>query len=191
MLVGQALGDVDVQYVWWDLREHKINLAARKSCCESNEPAFVAKAANVVRLNGDPPAKAIVLCVDGTPSVQALGPAQDYLKLPNRRAVTRQSHDFRRHGRTTLLAALEVATGRVIAAHSKRRRRVEFPGFMNGVAAAYPNRELHLVLDNLNTHKKNERWGKRHPNVLFHFAPLGRLGSTRSNPGFRFSRASR
>src|SRR6476661_6756184 len=68
-------------------------------------------------------------------------------------------------------AALEVATGRIIAAHSKRRRRVEFLGFMNSLVAAFPDRTLHVILDNLNTHKKNERWLKKHPKVLFHFTP--------------------
>jgi transposase len=133
-LLAKALGDVDVQYVWRFLREHNIDLAARKSWCESNDPAFAPKAADVVGLYIDPPAKAIVLCVDEKPSIQAL----------------------KRHGTTTLFAALEVATGRIIAAHSKRRRRVEFLGFMNSLVAAFPDRELHVILDNLNTHKKNE-----------------------------------
>ena len=113
----------------------------------------------------------IVLCVDEKPSIQALERAQGYLKLPNGRALTGQSHDYKRHGTTTLFAALEVATGRIIAAHSKRRRRVEFLGFMNSTVAAFPDRELHVILDNLNTHKKNERWLKKHPNVHFHFTP--------------------
>src|SRR5258708_19913910 len=69
------------------------------------------------------------------------------------------------------LRALEVATGKIIAAHSKRRRRVEFLDFMNGVIAAFPGRRLHVILDNLNTHKKNEHWLKAHPNVQFHFTP--------------------
>src|SRR5712671_1912673 len=125
-LLAKALGDVDVQYVWRFLREHNIDLAARKSWCESNDPAFVAKAADVVGLYVDPPAKALVLCVDEKPSIQALERAQGYLKLPNGRALTGQSHDYKRHGTTTLFAALEVATGKIIAAHSKRRRRVEF-----------------------------------------------------------------
>src|SRR6185369_11768581 len=86
-------------------------------------------------------------------------------------ALTGQSHDYKRHGTTTLFAALEVATGKIIAAHSKRRRRVEFLGFMNNVVAAFPDRELHVILDNLNTHKKNERWLKKHPKVHFHFIP--------------------
>ena len=88
--------------------------------------------------------------------IQALERAQGYLKLPNGRALTGQSHDYKRHGTTTLFAALEVATGRIIAAHSKRRRRVEFLGFMNRLVATFPDRELHVILDNLNTHKKNE-----------------------------------
>src|SRR5262252_7948263 len=170
-LLAQALQDVDVQYVWRFLREHKIDLVTRKSWCESNDPEFAAKAADVVGLYIDPPGKAIVLCVDEKPSVQALERAQGYLRLPNGRALTGQSHDYKRHGTTTLFAALEVATGRIIAAHSKRRRRVEFLGFMKGVVAAFPDRELHVILDNLNTHKKCDRWLKKHPKVRFHFTP--------------------
>src|SRR5213595_1440857 len=137
-LLAAALGDVDVQYVWRFLRSHKIDLAARKSWCESNDPNFTAKAADVVGLYVAPPAKAIVLCVDEKPSIQALERAQGYLKLPNGRALTGQSHDYKRHGTTTLFAALEVATGKIIATHSKRRRpkrrrRVEFLDFMNSV----------------------------------------------------------
>ena len=137
----------------------------------TNDPEFAAKAADVVGLYIDPPAKAIVLCVDEKPSIQALERAQGYLKLPNGRALTGQSHDYKRHGTTTLFAALEVASGRIVAEHSKRRRRVEFLGFMNRVVAAFPDRELHVVLDNLNTHKKCDRWLKKHPNVHFHFTP--------------------
>jgi len=172
-LLAKALDDVDVQYVWRFLREHSIDLAARKSWCESNDPQFTAKAADVVGLYVDPPAKAIVLCVDEKPSIQALERAQGYLRLPNGRALTGQSHDYKRHGTTTLFAALEVATGKIIAAHSKRRRRVEFLAFMNSLVAIYPGRELHVILDNLNTHKKNERWLKKHPKVRFHFTPTG------------------
>ena len=170
-LLAEALEDVDVQYVWRFLREHKIDLVARKSWCESNDPEFVAKAADVVGLYIAPPAKAIVLCIDEKPSIQALERAQGYLKLPNGRALTGQSHDYKRHGTTTLFAALEVATGRIIAEHSKRRRRVEFLDFMNSVVSAFPDRELHVVLDNLNTHKKCDRWLKKHPKVHFHYTP--------------------
>ena len=95
-LLAGALGDVDVQYVWRFLRSHKIDLAARKSWCESTDPNFTAKAADVVGLYIAPPAKAIVLCVDEKPSIQALERAQGYLKLPNGRALTGQSHDYKR-----------------------------------------------------------------------------------------------
>jgi transposase len=137
-LLAESLGDVDVQYVWRFLRRHQIDLQARKSWCESNDPAFASKAADVVGLYIAPPEKAIVLCVDEKPSIQALERAQGYLKLPNGRALTGQSHDYKRHGTTTLFAALEVATGKVVATHSKRRRRVEFLGFMNEVVTAFP-----------------------------------------------------
>ncbi len=170
-LLAAALGDVDVQYVWRFLRCHKIDLVARKSWCESDDPQFAAKAADVVGLYIAPPKKAIVLCVDEKPSIQALERAQGYLKLPNGRALTGQSHDYTRHGTSTLFAALDVATGKIHAAHTQRRRRGEFLGFMNDIVAAYPGKDLHVVLDNLNTHKKNELWLKRHPNVTFHFTP--------------------
>jgi transposase len=113
-LLAEALKDVDVQYVWRFVREHKIDLVTRKSWCESNDPEFTAKAADVVGLYIDPPANAIVLCVDEKPSIQALERAQGYLKLPNGRALTGQSHDYRRHGTTTLFAALEVANGKIV-----------------------------------------------------------------------------
>ena len=171
-LIAAALCDVDVQYVWRFLRAHKIDLSARKSWCESNDPDFAAKAAEIVGLYLSPPENAIVICVDEKPSIQALERAQGYLKFPNGRALSGQSHDYKRHGTSTLFAALEVATGKVITAHKRRRRRIEFLDFMNEIAAAYPDTAIHAVLDNLNTHKpKNDRWLKRHPNVHFHFTP--------------------
>ncbi len=171
-LLAAALGDVDVQYVWRFLRAQKVDLAGRKSWCESNDPEFVAKAADVVGLYMAPPENAIVICVDEKPSIQALERAQGYLKLPNGRSLTGHSHDYKRNGTSTLFAAFEVATGKVTAAHKKRRRRVEFLDFMNDIVAAYSDTAIHVVLDNLNTHKpKTDRWLKRHPNVHFHFTP--------------------
>jgi transposase len=170
-LIAEALGDVDVQYVWRSLRKQKIDLAGRKSWCESNDPEFAAKAADVVGLYMAPPRNAIVICVDEKPSIQALERAQGYLKLPNGRALTGHSHDYKRHGTSTLFAAFEVATGKVKAAHKKRRRRKEFLDFMDEVVATYPKRRLKVILDNLNTHKKNEDWLERHPLVTFHYTP--------------------
>ena len=97
-LIAEALGDVDVQYVWRSLRKQKIDLGGRKSWCESKDPEFAAKAADVVGLYMAPPKNAIVLCIDEKPSIQALERAQGYLKLPNGRALTGYSHDYKRHG---------------------------------------------------------------------------------------------
>jgi transposase len=114
----------------------------------------------------------VVLAVDEKPAIQALERAQGYLKLPNGRALTGFAHEYKRRGTTTLFAALEVATGQIRAKHSKRRRRIEFLDFMNDVIADHPDREIHVVLDNLRTHKpKQDRWLARHKNVHFHFTP--------------------
>jgi transposase len=167
---SSPLGDVDVQYVWRFLRAHKIDLSARKSWCESNDPAFAAKAAEIVGLYLAPPENAIVICVDEKPSIQALERAQGYLKFANGRDSADRA--MTTSGTSTLFAALEVATGQIMTAHKHRRRRIEFLAFMNEIDAAYPDTAIHVVLDNLNTHKpKNDRWLKCHPNVHFHFTP--------------------
>jgi hypothetical protein len=115
--------------------------------------------------------------------IQALERAQGYLKLPNGRALTGQSHDYKRHGTTTLFAAFEVATGKVRATHKKRRRRKEFLDFMDDVVAAYPKARLKVILDNLNTHQKNDEWLKRHPHVtLRRHAPRGSIKSRVGSP---------
>ena len=170
-LIAAELGDVHTQHVWRVLRAQKLDLAASKSWCESRDPDFVAKAAEVVGLYMAPPRNAVVICVDEKPSIQALERAQGYLKLPNGRALSGHSHDYKRHGTSTLFAAFEVATGRVTATHTRRRRRLEFLDFMDEVVAAWPDQELHVILDNLNTHKNNDAWLEAHPRVTFHFTP--------------------
>jgi transposase len=171
-LIAIALGDVHEQYVWRFLRAQKIDLAGRKSWCVSDDPEFAAKAAEIVGLYLDPPDGALVIAVDEKPHIQALERAQGYLKLPNGRALGGQSHDYKRHGTSTLFAAFDIANGKVVTRHYKRRRRVEFLDFMNRIVAAHPEREIHVVLDNLNTHKpKRERWRARHQKVHFHFTP--------------------
>jgi transposase len=171
-LLAAALGDISDQYVWRFLRAQKIDLDGRKSWCVSHDPEFVAKSAEIVGLYLDPPAGALVLSVDEKPHIQALERAQGYLELANGRTLTGRSHDYKRHGTTTLFAALNVATGEVQAGHYRRRRRIEFLHFMNSVVTANPGQEIHVVLDNLNTHKpKRDLWLARHPNVRFHFTP--------------------
>ncbi len=98
-LIAEALGDVDVQYVWRSLRKQKIDLGGRKSWCESNDPEFAAKAADVVGLYMTPPHNAVVLCIDEKPSIQALERAQGYLKLSSGRALTTSGTARRRCSR--------------------------------------------------------------------------------------------
>jgi len=171
-LLAQVLTDVSETQVWRILRRHGISLERRRSWCVSTDPEFDRKAADVVGLYLDPPENAVVLCVDEKPHIQALERAQGWLVLPDGRSLKGFSSRYRRHGTTTLFAALEVATGLVKTGHFKRRRRVEFLIFMNQVVADYPEREIHVILDNLNTHKpKRDLWLARHPQVHFHFTP--------------------
>lgn len=172
-LLAQALGDVSRHQVWRVMREHGIQLQRRHSWCLSTDPEFARKAADIIGLYLSPPEGALVLSVDEKPHIQALERAQGYLKLPNGRAITGYAHEYRRHGTTTLFAALNIVTGAVKAGHYKRRRRREFLDFMNELVAEYPESiTIHVILDNLNTHKpKHDVWLARHKNVRFHFTP--------------------
>jgi transposase len=171
-LLAQELGDISDHHIWRFLQAQRIDLKGRKSWCLSADPEFAAKAAAIIGLYLDPPHHALVLAVDEKPAIQALERAQGYLKLPNGRSLHGQAHEYRRRGTTTLFAALEIATGRIKAKHTKRRRRLEFLDFMNEVVADHPDREIHVVLDNLKTHKpKRDLWLARHKNVHFHFTP--------------------
>jgi len=158
--------------VWRLLRREGICLQRQRSWCISTDPEFTPKAADIVGLYLAPPENGIVLSVDEKPHIKALERAQGYLRLPNGAALRGFGHEYTRHGTSTLFAALNVGTGQLKAGHFARRRRREFLAFMNEVVADYPDRELHIVLDNLNTHKpKVDRWLARHPRVHFHFTP--------------------
>lgn len=171
-LLAEALGDVPAHQVWAILQRHGIQLQRRRSWCISSDPEFAPKAAEIVGLYLNPPENAVILSVDEKPHIQALERAQGYLRLPNGKAVRGVSHEYKRHGTTTLFAALNVLTGTVTGMHAQRRRREDFLAFMNEVVADYPDQEIHVVLDNLNTHKpKHDAWLARHPNVHFHFTP--------------------
>src|SRR5439155_14918071 len=166
VLLASVLKDISDHQIWRVLRKHGISLERRHSWCISTDPCFAQKAADVVGLYLNPPEHAMVLSVDEKPHMQALERAQGWLKLPNGKALTGFQHDYKRHGTTTLFAALEVATGLVKAGHYRRRRRVEFLHFMNRVVVDHPGREIHVILDNLNTHKpKHDRWLARHKNI--------------------------
>jgi transposase len=171
-LLAKSLGDVSDDQIWRVLRQHDIHLQRRRSWCVSTDPQFAQKAADIVGLYLEPPENALVISVDEKPSIQALERAQGWLRLPNGQAVRGFNHEYERHGTTTLFAALDVATGLVQTGHYPRRRRREFLDFMNDVVVNWPDKEIHVVLDNLSTHKpKEDRWLKRHPNIHFHFTP--------------------
>ena len=171
-LLAAELKDVSADQVWRILRRHGIQLQRRRSWCITTDPEFGPKAADVVGLYLNPPEKAVVLCIDEKPHIQALQRAQGFLRMPDGKAVNGFSHCYKRHGTTTLFAALDVATGQVTTGHYARRRRREFLDFMNDVVAENAGREIHVIFDNLNTHKpKRDRWLKMHPCVHLHFTP--------------------
>ena len=138
----------------------------------SPDPEFEPKLLDIVGLYLNPPEKALVLCVDEKPGIQALDRTQPLLPLRARKPQS-WTNEYVRHGTQTMIAALEIATGRVVAHVRNRRTSVNFLRFMNDVVRAYPNRELHVVVDNLNIHKNEaaRRWLGRHQQVQFHYTP--------------------
>jgi len=139
----------------------------------SNDPLFVDKVRDIVGLYMDPPDRAMVLCVDEKSQIQALERTQPL--LPMRPGVPeRRTHDYVRHGTTTLFAALDAATGRVIGKCFRKHRATEFVQFLRHIDEATPkDLDLHLILDNYATHKteKVRRWLARHPRFHVHFTP--------------------
>jgi transposase len=138
----------------------------------STDPELVAKVTDVVGLYLGPPDNAVVLCVDEKSQIQALDRTAPM--LPMRKGLPeRRTHDYVRHGTTTLFAALEIATGTVTAATKPRHRRQEFLAFLKQVARAYPDTDLHLVMDNYSTHKTVEvrTWLADNPRIHVHFTP--------------------
>jgi transposase len=171
-LLAKDMGDVSEHKVWRILRQLNISLTRRHSWCVSTDPEFVPKAASIVGLYLNPPDNAVVLSVDEKPAIQALERAQGWLRLPNGKAFRGFNHEYKRHGTTTLFASLEVATGLVKTGHYNHRKRREFLDFMNDVIAGYGDKEIYVILDNLNTHKpKHGRWLHRHKNVHFFYTP--------------------
>src|SRR5258708_7913995 len=138
----------------------------------STDRGLEAKIRDVVGLSLNPPDNAVVLCVDEKSQIQALDRTRPI--LPLRPGIPeKQTHDYVRHGTTTLFAALEVATGKVTDACYPRHRHQEFLRFLRTVAAAHPGAELHIVLDNYGTHKHPavRAWLARNPGVTLHFPP--------------------
>ncbi|RME99520.1 MAG: IS630 family transposase [Alphaproteobacteria bacterium] len=139
----------------------------------SNDPDFVAKLRDVVGLYVDPPAHAIVLSVDEKSQIQALDRTQPGLPMKKGRAGT-MTHDYKRHGTTTLFAALNVLDGTVIGRNMARHRHHEFIRFLNAIEREVPaGKTVHAILDNYAVHKhpKVRDWLARHPRWTFHFVP--------------------
>lgn len=169
--LAQALGASD-DAVWRVLRKEGIQLQRHRSWCVSTDPEFAAKAADVIGLYLNPPENALVLSVDEKPSIQALERARGYVQTNSGKIVQGLKSTYKRHGTVNLFAALEVATGVIRGKTTQTKKRADFQAFMEEIVADQPaDRQIHVILDNLNTHKKNEEWLSRHPNVTFHFTP--------------------
>ena len=141
----------------------------------SKDPQFVEKVRDIVGLYMNPPQRAVVLCVDEKSQVQALNRTQPILPLAPG-VPARQSHDYERHGVTSLFAALDVASGVAISSCYRRHRHQEFLRFLEQIEASLPRGlEVHLVMDNYGTHKvkRVRAWLARHPRYHVHFTPTG------------------
>src|SRR5450631_1719038 len=170
-LLGAELGisNVKVADVW---REYGLQPWRVQTFKFSTDPELEAKVRDVVGLYLNPPDKAIVLCVDEKSQIQALDRTAPI--LPLRPGIpAKATHDYVRHGTTSLFAALEVATGKVTDACYDRHTNVEFLDFLKLVAKAYPRVKLHVVADNYATHKHPavKAWLARNPRVTMHFTP--------------------
>jgi transposase len=140
----------------------------------SRDPRFAEKVLDVVGLYLDPPAGAVVLSFDEKTQVQALDRTQPLLPI-DFGLTEKRTHDYRRHGTTNLFAALDVGTGQVLADCYPRRTGAAFLAFIRKAVKPHAGKEIHVVLDNLSTHNTPEvnAWLARHPNVTFHFTPVG------------------
>ena len=159
-----------VQRIWeaHQLQPHRLRTFKR-----SRDPSFAAKLVDIVGLYLDPPAHAVVLSIDEKSQIQALDRTQPGLPIKPGRCRT-MTHDYKRHGTTTLFAALSVLDGTVIGRCMQRHRHDEFIRFLNAVERHVPAGKLiQTVLDNYATHKhpKVKAWLARHPRWTFHFTP--------------------
>ena len=165
-----GLSDTSVLRIWhaFGLQPHRAETFKL-----SNDPQLVEKVRDIVGLYLNPPERALVLCADEKAQIQALDRTQPIFPLrPG--TPERRSHDYRRHGTTSLFAALDVATGKVIGELHRRHRAIEFRSFLDRIDKEVPaDLEVHLVLDNYGTHKTPliHRWLLRHPRFQLHFTP--------------------
>ncbi len=161
-----------VDAVWKVLRKEGINLQRHRSWCISTDTNFASKAADIVGLYLAPPVNAIVLCVDEKPSMQALERKTGYIKTESGQVIRAYQRTYTRQGTLNLFAALDVSTGKIQGNVTPEKKRTDFQAFLDDIVAEYdPAQEIHVVLDNDSTHKKNDEWLARHTHVHFHFTP--------------------
>lgn len=169
--LAKVLGVSD-DVVWRILRKEGIQLRRLRSWCVSTDPEFAAKAADVIGLYLSRPQNAVVLSVDEKPSIQALERKTGYVCTSSGKIVRGLKSTYKRHGTINLFAALNVATGTIQSKTTDTKKRPDFQAFMDDVIKDIPgDQEVHVILDNYSTHKKNHDWLAKHPNVHFHFTP--------------------
>lgn len=169
--IAEALG-ISSDQVWRVLRKENIQLARQRSWCVSTDKEFAAKSADIIGLYLNPPANAIVISVDEKPSIQALERKTGYVCTSSGKIVRGIKSTYKRHGTVNLFAALNVATGAIQGKTTQTKKRQDFQAFMEEVVADLPKeKEVHVILDNYSTHKKNDEWLEAHPQVKFHYTP--------------------
>ena len=154
------------------LRAHDLHPHRLRTFTFSPDPQFEEKLLEVVGLYMQPPENAVVLCMDEKTGIQALDRTQPVLPLRAKKARS-WTNEYVRHGTRTVLASLEIKTGKVLARVKQTRTSADFLSFMEEVAAAYPEQRLCVILDNLNTHKNEaaRTWLAQHPQITFHYTP--------------------
>ena len=172
-MLASAIGGISHTSVQRILREHGLKPHLTRTFKVSNDPAFAAKVKDIVGLYMNPPEKAIVLSVDEKSQIQALDRTQPGLPMKKGRAGT-MTHDYKRHGTTTLFAALDVKTGEIIGECLPRHRAEEFIRFLKKINRIVARTlDVHLILDNYSTHKTEEvqAWLAKNPRFKLHFTP--------------------
>ena len=170
MAEASGLSDHTIARIWhaFGLQPHRVETFKL-----SNDPQFIEKVRDIVGLYLNPPTNALVLCVDEKSQIQALDRTQPILPLA-RGVAERRTHDYRRHGTTSLFAALNVATGEVIGQLHRRHRSDEFLRFLQRIESEVPaDLDVHLIMDNYGTHKTKpiRDWLARRPRFQVHFTP--------------------
>jgi transposase len=170
MAKASGLGRTTIQQIWraFGLQPHR-----SETFKQSNDPLLIEKVRDIVGLYLNPPDRAALFCVDEKSQIQALDRTQPLLPMrPGQ--VERRTHDYTRHGTTTLFAALDVATSKVITQFHRRHRSTEFRQFLDAVDAAVPKKlDVHLIMDNYGTHKTAliRNWLAKRPRFHVHFTP--------------------